>query len=77
MLQYAIKAKDLTFSRRLNIMWAASKCNLCGDCLVKCLYVEYDKDKAVANIKALVEGKKAEILNKCVTFCACREYSPT
>jgi len=28
-------------------MWDASKCNLCGDCLVKCLYVDYDKDKAV------------------------------
>ena len=58
-------------------MWVASKCNLCGDCLVKCLYVNYDKDKSVAEIKALMEGKKAEILSKCVTCCACREYCPT
>ena len=58
-------------------MWAASKCNLCGDCLVKCQYVDYDKEKAVAEIKALMEGKKAEILNKCITCCACREYCPT
>jgi Fe-S oxidoreductase len=58
-------------------MWDASKCNLCGDCLVKCLYVNYDKDRAVAEIKALMEGKQAEILSQCVTCCACREYCPT
>ena len=58
-------------------MWAASKCNLCGECLVRCLYVDYDKDKAVAEIKALMEGKKAEILSKCITCCGCREYCPT
>jgi Fe-S oxidoreductase len=39
--------------------------------------VNYDKAKAVAEIKALMEGKQAEILSKCVTCCACREYCPT
>jgi len=57
-------------------MWDASKCDLCGDCLVKCLYVDYDKEKAVSNIKALTEGKEAEILRKCITCCACSEYCP-
>ena len=58
-------------------MWDASKCDLCGDCLVKCLYVDYDRDKAVANIKALMEGETAEIVSKCITCCACQEYCPT
>jgi len=58
-------------------MWDASKCNLCGDCLTKCLYVDYDKGKAVADIRALIEGKSADILYKCVTCCACHEYCPT
>jgi len=58
-------------------MWDASKCDLCGDCLVKCLYVNYDKEKAVSEIKALMEGKEAEIVSKCITCCACREYCPT
>jgi len=58
-------------------MWDASKCDLCGDCLVKCLYVDYDKEKAVADIKALMEGKEADILHKCITCCACSEYCPT
>jgi Fe-S oxidoreductase len=58
-------------------MWDESKCNLCGDCLVKCLYVDYDRDKAVAEIEALKEGKPAEILSRCITCCGCREYCPT
>jgi len=58
-------------------MWDSSKCDLCGDCLVKCLYVNYDKDKAASEIKALMEGKPAEIVSKCITCCACREYCPT
>ena len=58
-------------------MWDASKCDLCGECLVRCLYVEYDKEKAAANIQALMDEKDAEILHRCVTCCACREYCPT
>ena len=58
-------------------MWDASKCDLCGDCLAKCLYVSYDRDKAVSDIRALMEGREAEIVSKCVTCCACREYCPT
>ena len=58
-------------------MWDASKCNLCGDCLVNCHYVDYDKDKAVAEIKLLMEGKDAEILSKCTTCIACSDFCPT
>ena len=31
----------------------------------------------MAEIKALIEGKEADILGKCITCCACREYCPT
>ena len=58
-------------------MWDSSKCNFCGDCLTRCLYVDYDKSKAVSDIKLLMEGKPADILYKCVTCCACHEYCPT
>jgi Fe-S oxidoreductase len=58
-------------------MWDASKCNLCGDCLVNCRYVNYDRDKAIAEITLLMEGKDAEILGKCTTCMACRGYCPT
>ena len=58
-------------------MWNASKCDLCGDCLVKCLYVDYDKESAAGDIRDLMDGRPAAILSKCVTCCACREYCPT
>ena len=58
-------------------MWNASKCDLCGDCLVKCQYVDYDKERAAGDIRDLMDGRPAAILSKCVTCCACREYCPT
>ena len=58
-------------------MWDSSKCDLCGDCLVKCRYVDYDKNRAVNEIKLLMEGKEADILNKCITCIACNDYCPT
>ena len=44
-------------------MWYQEKCDLCGDCLVRCQYVDYDKEEAVQQIKELMEGKAAEILH--------------
>lgn len=58
-------------------MWDESKCNLCGDCLARCLYIGYDRDKAVAEMEALREGKAAEVLTRCTTCGACRESCPT
>ncbi|MFU8796426.1 MAG: heterodisulfide reductase-related iron-sulfur binding cluster [Dehalococcoidia bacterium] len=58
-------------------MWDASRCDLCGDCLVKCRYVDYDRDRAVAEIRLLIEGKDAEILSRCTTCVACNDYCPT
>ena len=58
-------------------MWDASKCDLCGDCLANCRYAGYDRDKAIAEITLLMEGKDAEILNKCTTCMACSGYCPT
>ncbi len=58
-------------------MWDASKCDLCGDCLVKCLYVDYGKDKAVSEITLLMEGKAADILERCITCNACFQNCPT
>jgi Fe-S oxidoreductase len=57
-------------------MWNASKCDLCGDCLVKCRYVDYDKERAVKEIKLLIEEKAADILNSCITCNACVDYCP-
>ena len=58
-------------------MWDGEKCDFCGDCLVRCQYVNYDKEKAVQQIQELMDGKPAEILKECITCCACNEYCPT
>ena len=58
-------------------MWDADKCDLCGECLTRCHYVDYDQETAVGQIQALMEGKPADILKACVTCCACNEYCPT
>jgi len=58
-------------------MWDASKCNLCGDCLVNCRYAGYDRDKAIDDITLLMEGKDAEILSRCTTCLACLDYCST
>lgn len=57
-------------------MWNADKCDFCGDCLVLCQYVDYDREEAVQQIKELVAGKSADILRECITCCACNEYCP-
>ena len=55
-------------------MWNESQCDRCGDCLVRCQYVDYDRDQAVAQINGLVAGQNARILSECITCCACNEY---
>jgi len=55
-------------------MFDLSRCDSCGDCLVRCQYVDYGRSKAIQEIKALIDGKDAEILRECTTCMACNEY---
>lgn len=55
-------------------MFDRSKCDVCGDCLVMCHYVDYSREKAVAEFQALLDGQEAEILKECVTCMGCLEY---
>ncbi|MDY6966245.1 MAG: (Fe-S)-binding protein [Halobacteriota archaeon] len=55
-------------------MFDESRCELCGDCLVRCQYIDYNQEKAKAQIAALIEGDDAEILKDCITCVACNEY---
>ncbi|MGB6896793.1 MAG: 4Fe-4S dicluster domain-containing protein [Dehalococcoidia bacterium] len=57
-------------------MFDETRCDLCGDCLERCSYVEYEHDRAVAEIQALIDGKEAPILSRCITCYACNEYCP-
>ena len=55
-------------------MFDVTRCDMCGDCLVRCKYVDYDLDRAVAEVQALIDGKDAPILSSCITCYACNEY---
>lgn len=55
-------------------MWDEEKCDRCGDCFVECLYLDWDREKAVNEISRLVDTGRSEILTACVTYCACNEY---
>jgi Fe-S oxidoreductase len=39
--------------------------------------VDYDRDKAVEQMKALMAGQKADILEDCITCCWCNQICPT
>ena len=58
-------------------MWDALKCDLCGECLANCRYVDYDTDRAVSEIRLLMAGKEADILKACITCVSCNDYCPT
>jgi ferredoxin len=55
-------------------MFNVSKCDKCGDCLVRCQYVDYNRGEAIREITALIESGVAGILRECVTCMACNEY---
>ena len=58
-------------------MFDETRCDRCGECLVRCLYVDYDKERAASEIDELIAGRPAPILSACVTCFACNEYCPT
>ena len=54
-------------------MFNKEKCDLCGDCLVECKYTDYDRESAIAEMTALVEGGPTDIVKQCITCAACNE----
>jgi Fe-S oxidoreductase len=57
-------------------MFKAELCNLCGDCLTKCMFNPYTPAEAVAERKALKERKWRPILHNCAACHACNEFCP-
>jgi Fe-S oxidoreductase len=55
-------------------MFDIDKCDKCGDCFIRCQYVDYSPEAAVEEITALIEGRDADILTQCTTCMACNEY---
>ncbi len=45
-----------------------------ADCLLKCQYMEFEKDEAHEEMTKVVNGEDSRVLHDCVTCYACEEY---
>ena len=57
-------------------MFIREKCDSCGECLIQCPFVDYDKKRAVAEWEKVLAGGPASILSECATCAACNEICP-
>lgn len=55
-------------------MFIEEKCDLCGDCVFLCPYVDYDREQSVEQFRRLMEGETPEIVGQCVTCVACNQF---
>lgn len=60
---------------RLNV-FKPDQCDLCGDCLTKCPWLQADQEQAVAWMKAMMAGQETPALRQCITCYACNEVCP-
>ena len=44
-------------------MFKQELCNLCGDCLVDCQWMDVERDQAVEWLKAMMDGRHAPVLD--------------
>jgi Fe-S oxidoreductase len=55
-------------------MFVEEKCDLCGDCVFLCPYVDYDREESIEQFRQLIEGETPEIVSECVTCVACNWF---
>ena len=57
-------------------MFKPDRCDLCGDCLVKCQWIGADETTAVQWFKAMMDGERTPVVDQCIACYACNEYCP-
>lgn len=57
-------------------MFKRDRCDLCGDCLVDCQWMDVERGQAVEWIKAMMSSKSTPVLDRCITCYACNEICP-
>jgi len=55
-------------------MFIEEKCDLCGDCVFMCPYVDYDREESIEQFRRLMRGETPEIVGRCVTCVACNQF---
>lgn len=57
-------------------MFKPDLCDLCGDCLVECQWMDVDRDQAVAWMAEMKNGNPTPAVDQCITCYACNEICP-
>jgi len=57
-------------------MFKPELCDLCGDCLVECHWIEVERERAVEWMKAMIDGQRTPVIEQCITCYACNEICP-
>ncbi len=57
-------------------MFKRDLCDLCGDCLVECQWIDVERDQAIEWMKTMAEGNPSPMLGQCITCYACNEICP-
>jgi len=62
----------------LELEFDKSKCADCKavSCLVKCQYMDFDKDTAKVQWQKVIDGEDCSVLHDCATCYSCEEYCP-
>jgi len=55
-------------------MFDATKCDFCGECLERCLYLDFDREGGADAFETLYRRGEGDWVKKCVTCFACNEF---
>jgi Fe-S oxidoreductase len=57
--------------------FAYEDCDLCGDCLVRCQYMDLSRAEAIEEMKRLIAGEPTrKVHRKCISCYACNAFCP-
>ena len=68
-----MSAKPFAFTKS----FVRERCDLCGDCLVRCPVLAYPADMAREEMQALLDGRPNVTLLHCTGCMACNSFCPT
>lgn len=54
-------------------MFRPDLCSQCGDCLVKCQWMDVERSQAIEWQQQMIKGEKTPALSQCITCMACNE----
>jgi len=57
-------------------MFKQDLCDLCGDCLTKCQWMDAGQEQAVEWMQQMMAGERAAAVDNCITCYACNEICP-